>query len=149
MSLASPRTPSSAIRPLPRLPSQRKGKVPPPLPSIPVSLNPMREGEPLTPTQSPVRTCSFTQVYGDTPGQLSPGIRRSNFKLPRLMVVTSVFEPAMKDELLIKLGETLTMLEEYEDEWCLVRRHDRVMGMIPCFCLSEPPKSTTSPQFSP
>lgn len=59
---------------------------------------------------------------------------------PRLMTVTTTFTPTMADELAIVMGETVRLLEEYADEWCLVQRVgkiDEVKGIIPRFCLSE------------
>ncbi|KZT27326.1 hypothetical protein NEOLEDRAFT_1146542 [Neolentinus lepideus HHB14362 ss-1] len=63
-------------------------------------------------------------------------------KLPRLMTVVTTFQPSMDDELSIETGETLRLLEEYEDEWCLVQRvgrYDAEKGVIPRFCLVERP----------
>ncbi|TFK54627.1 hypothetical protein OE88DRAFT_935287 [Heliocybe sulcata] len=63
-------------------------------------------------------------------------------KLPRLMTVVTTFQPSMDDELSIQNGETLRLLEEYEDEWCLVQRvgrYDAEKGVIPRFCLVERP----------
>jgi len=69
-------------------------------------------------------------------------------KLPRLMVVTSTFIPSLADELLIRVGETLRLIEEYEDEWCLVQRvgkSDAEKGVIPRFCLQERPEVLSRP----
>lgn len=49
----------------------------------------------------------------------------------------------MDDELYISVGETVRLLEEYEDDWCLVQRVGRIdaaKGMVPRFCLSERPE---------
>jgi hypothetical protein len=46
----------------------------------------------------------------------------------------------MDDELSVAVEETVRLLEEYEDEWCLVQRVGRVdamKGVIPRFCLME------------
>ncbi|KZT13265.1 uncharacterized protein LAESUDRAFT_669725 [Laetiporus sulphureus 93-53] len=56
--------------------------------------------------------------------------------LPRVMVVQNTFKPSLPDELLIMIGEKLKLLEEYEDEWCLVEREGS-KGVVPRFCLSE------------
>jgi len=56
------------------------------------------------------------------------------------MTVAHPFEPSMDDELSIGLGETVRLLEEYEDEWCLVQRVGRIdamKGVVPRFCLME------------
>lgn len=55
------------------------------------------------------------------------------------MVVATLYAPTLSDELPVRLGETIRMIEEYEDEWCLVQRvgrtHER--GVVPRFCLTE------------
>jgi len=46
----------------------------------------------------------------------------------------------MEDELSLSVGETVRLLEEYEDDWCLVQRVGRIdaeKGVAPRFCLSE------------
>ncbi|EED80529.1 predicted protein [Postia placenta Mad-698-R] len=66
----------------------------------------------------------------------------ANKPLPRAMFVESTFKPSLSDELLVKPGETVRMLEEYEDEWCLVQRgspEDGQKGVVPRFCLRELP----------
>lgn len=63
------------------------------------------------------------------------------------MVVTCTFVPSLADELAIKVGETLRLVEEYEDEWCLVQRvgkPDAEKGVIPRFCLQERPEIVAS-----
>ena len=62
--------------------------------------------------------------------------------LPRMMAVVCTFTPSLQDELSISVGEPVTLLEEYEDEWCLVQRvgkADSERGVIPRFCLQEAP----------
>lgn len=61
-------------------------------------------------------------------------------RLPRLVVVESTFAPSLHDELSIQEGEKLQLLEEYEDEWCLVQRvglRSAEKGVIPRFCVVE------------
>lgn len=55
------------------------------------------------------------------------------------MSVAALYVPSLSDELPIKLGETLRMIAEYEDEWCLVQRVGRAdeRGVVPRFCLVE------------
>ena len=55
------------------------------------------------------------------------------------MIVVALYVPSLSDELSIRLGETIRMIEEYEDEWCLVQRVGRTdeRGVIPRFCLTE------------
>lgn len=59
---------------------------------------------------------------------------------PRLMTVAATYTPTLSDELPIKVGEIVRMIEEYEDEWCLVQhvgRTDDKKGVCPRFCLLE------------
>ena len=59
------------------------------------------------------------------------------------MTVVYTFVPTLADELSIKLGETIRLIEEYEDEWCLVQRvgkPDAEKGVIPRFCHQERPE---------
>ena len=59
------------------------------------------------------------------------------------MVVTTSFESNLPDELSLRTGETLRLIREYDDEWCLVQRVGRYTadkGVVPRFCLSERPR---------
>jgi len=55
------------------------------------------------------------------------------------MTVAVLYVPSLSDELPIRLGDTIRMIEEYEDKWCLVQRVDRMdeRGVVPRFCLIE------------
>jgi len=55
------------------------------------------------------------------------------------MTVNALYVPSLSDELPIRMGETIRMIEEYEDKWCLVQRVGRTdeRGVIPRFCLIE------------
>jgi hypothetical protein len=58
------------------------------------------------------------------------------------MQVTSSFEPSRSDELSLRVGETLRLIKEFEDEWCLVQRvgpPDAEKGVVPSCCLVERP----------
>jgi len=60
--------------------------------------------------------------------------------LPKLVVVISTFATTLPDELEIRMGETLRMLEAFPDEWCTVERIGRgkkQRGAVPMFCLEE------------
>lgn len=80
---------------------------------------------------------------------------RDNQKLPRLMSVSATFTPTLDDELSVKIGDTVRMLEEYQDGWCLaqrVGRHDAPRGVCPRFCLQERKvivPATSTRRFSP
>jgi len=90
---------------------------------------------------SPIRSASFnpntkTQSFSS---RISSRMSIGAKKLPRLMTVAALYIPSMSDELPVRLGETIRMIEEYEDEWCLVQRVGRTdeRGVIPRFCLAE------------
>ncbi|KAH0583514.1 hypothetical protein H2248_009141 [Termitomyces sp. 'cryptogamus'] len=70
----------------------------------------------------------------------SPDSDQPTQKLPRLMTVSASFTPTLDDELAIKLGDIVRMLEEYKDGWCFVQRVGRIdapKGAVPRFCLQE------------
>jgi hypothetical protein len=59
------------------------------------------------------------------------------------MLVTSSFQRTRPDELGLSIGETLRLIKEFEDEWCLVQRvgrPDAEKGVVPRFCLEERPR---------
>ncbi|KAH8099632.1 hypothetical protein BXZ70DRAFT_239795 [Cristinia sonorae] len=112
----------------------------------PVTLELLTAKEPKTTVLSPRTSSHFESAPGTA---RTKSIRSANGKrLPRLMIVTSTFIPSLPDELLIKVGEPLRLIEEYEDEWCLVQRvgkEDAEKGVIPRFCLHERPEILNRP----
>lgn len=61
-------------------------------------------------------------------------------RLPRLMSVSVAFAPTMDDELAVKAGDVVRMIEEYQDGWCLIHHVGRAgapRGVCPRFCLQE------------
>lgn len=97
---------------------------------------------PPSPVPSPRRTSSFIKEapagFGESGLKPKPSMKGQ--KLPRKMLVEHTFIPSLADELAVKVGETLSMLEEYEDEWCLVERiggRFGERGVVPRFCLKE------------
>lgn len=140
--------------PLPPLPPIAPSLVvPPPTPPaskklrVAVTAAP-RETFDIPPIPSP-RTISsgFLSAAAARTPRTSFSARFSPNPLPRLMVVATTFTPTMEDELSIRTGETLRLLEQFEDEWCLVQRVGRAdaeKGVIPRFCPKERPH--VSPQ---
>jgi hypothetical protein len=60
--------------------------------------------------------------------------------LPRLMVVANTFVPNLDDELSVKIGDTVRLLEEFKDGWCTVQyvgKVDAARGAVPRICLQE------------
>lgn len=100
-----------------------------------------REGDESTNLPSPLRSASFnpSAKTDSTNSRVSSRMSAGAKRLPRLMVVAGVYVPSLSDELPIRLGETIRMIEEYEDEWCLVQRVGRTeeKGVVPRFCLTE------------
>ncbi|KAK7034743.1 fus1 actin binding protein [Paramarasmius palmivorus] len=119
-------------------------------PSSRFSVSPLPPRTPggVEPLPSPARSTSFAhqQQQGlQSSSRLSKHIS-SVFKangalpLPRLMTVINTFEPSLDDELLVKIGDTVRLLEEYNDGWCLAQiigKADSPRGVVPRFCLVE------------
>jgi hypothetical protein len=58
--------------------------------------------------------------------------------------VSTTFQPSRDDELAVRAGDTLRLLKEFEDEWCLVQRVGRPnaeKGVVPRFCLVDRPRA--------
>jgi hypothetical protein len=56
------------------------------------------------------------------------------------MTVIAPFTPTLEDELPLKVGDTVRIIEEYKDQWCMVQmvgRMDSPRGVVPCVCLQE------------
>lgn len=142
--------------PLPSPPREsRPADIPPPTPmrrspgkGKTVS-SPVRESFDLPPTPSP-RSASFQHATTDTTPAHSPRASLSTLSasksLPRLMVVTTSFESTRHDEITLRTGETLRLIREFDDEWCLVQTVGRptIEGVVPRFCLSERPRVVKS-----
>jgi hypothetical protein len=101
-------------------------------------------GLPPPPLPSPARSESFNipVILGTAPmSPTSPTeINPEAHDLPRMMTVVHTFEPTLTDELNIKVGDTVRMLEEYKDQWCLAQHigsPDAPRGVVPRFCLQE------------
>lgn len=94
------------------------------------------------PTQLPTpRSESFTPQDLICPKEpSSPNPDEPAQRLPRLMTVAASFTPSLDDELSIKIGDIVRMLEEFRDGWCLIQRVGRIdapKGVVPRFCLQE------------
>lgn len=82
---------------------------------------------------SPLRTASLPEQIVLTPQPVTNAFQS------RLMTVYHTFAPTLGDELPVSIGETVRLLDEYDDGWCLVERvsSDRKQGIVPRFCLTE------------
>jgi len=98
----------------------------------------------LTPPSPPNPPASSTSGSGLDPAGSQIGSSRVghdiNMKLPRLMNVVALFTPNLPDELRVKIGDTVRIIEEYKDGWCFVQflgRRDAPKGLVPLVCLQE------------
>ncbi|KAJ7766644.1 hypothetical protein B0H16DRAFT_1412512 [Mycena metata] len=110
------------------------------------SLKPMPSDLP-PPLPSPARSASFAVHQSASFSQMDKVDEES---MPRLMNVTNSFIPSMDDELLIQIGETVRVLEEYQDGWALVQRIGRIdapKGVVPRSCITE--RERVVPVYNP
>jgi Variant SH3 domain len=131
----------------PAPPEPAHNDIPPPTPmsksSAATAPTPVRESFDLPPAPRP-RSESFTPAASAAKSS-RPSIATviTPKSLPRLMLVTKSFEPTRDDELALRSGETLRLIKEFEDEWCLVQRVGRPeaeKGVVPRFCLVDRPR---------
>ena len=140
--------------PLPEFPPEGSEiDVPPPTPMHRsprrTASTPVRESFDLPPVPTPSpRSASFQHHITDTAPASAPRASLASLSgrksaLPRLMIVTTSFESTRHDELSLRTGETMRLIREFDDEWCLVQpvgRHTAERGVVPRLCLSERPR---------
>ncbi|KAK1223932.1 fus1 actin binding activity protein [Marasmius sp. AFHP31] len=112
-------------------------------------LSPKTPGYSTEPLPSPAHNTSFSYQQPTAPLQtytkhlsslLKSGSGNDGLSLLRLMSVTNTFTPSLEDEMLIHIGDTIQMVEEYTDGWCLVQRGgkpDAPKGVVPRSCLTK------------
>ncbi|KAJ7481067.1 hypothetical protein B0H11DRAFT_1231813 [Mycena galericulata] len=140
--------------PLPPSPPHRSTIPPtPPTPPAPKTLNPFsrefpaakpmpKELPPQMPLPSPARSASFATHQADSLANMDKSDEEA---MPRLMTVICPFTPSLEDELPISTGETVCVLEEYQDGWALVQRIGRIdapKGVVPRTCLADRERTT-------
>ncbi|KAJ7029380.1 hypothetical protein C8F04DRAFT_42678 [Mycena alexandri] len=130
----------------------------PPTPPAKKALNPFSrdipsakpvpsELPPPMPLPSPARSASFAAHQSASFSHMDKVDEES---MPRLMNVVNSFNPSMDDELLIQIGETVRVLEEYQDGWALVQRIGRIdapKGVVPRTCIAE--RERVIPVYNP
>ncbi|KAG7089907.1 hypothetical protein E1B28_011540 [Marasmius oreades] len=126
----------------------------PVIPSSQFSLSPTPQapGSIAEPLPSPARNTSFSHSQREltspkTTAEVKMGTGKDGLPLLRLMSVINTFTPSLEDEMLIHIGDTIHMIEEYTDGWCLAQRigkADAPRGVIPRFCLVERQSQKTS-----
>ncbi|KAF9069161.1 hypothetical protein BDP27DRAFT_1421348 [Rhodocollybia butyracea] len=108
------------------------------------------------PLQSPARSASFANkqhrhsrsrsvsskhISGEISTKVTPSQARHSRSASdkiRLMSVINTFHPSLDDELPIKIGDSVLLIEEYHDGWCLVQHVGKIespRGVVPRFCL--------------
>jgi hypothetical protein len=100
------------------------------------------------------RTASFNSKLSGLPPSLRSSIsaKLSGSYLPRLVTVRATFTPTRNDELHITVGETLRLLEQFQDQWSLVQqtgRNDPKLGVVPTFCINAPPNTSYTKDLLP
>ncbi|KAF7979612.1 hypothetical protein HWV62_41938 [Athelia sp. TMB] len=111
-----------------------------PMPTIPPMPTSDQQQQPMPPTPPAFRAPVFE---APAPHASSAPDAVNERRFPRLMDVATAFTPSLDDELSLALGETIRLLEEFEDSWCLVQRVGRrnaPQGVVPRFCLVERPQ---------
>ncbi|KAK7019508.1 hypothetical protein R3P38DRAFT_2973894 [Favolaschia claudopus] len=144
--------------PLPPSPPHESTLPPtPPTPPAKKKLNPFsREFPPAKtapselppPIPSPARSASFAQHQSAHMSTMEKVDEET--AMPRLMNVINSFIPTMEDELPIQIGDTLRLLEEYQDGWALVQRVGRIdapSGVVPRTCITD--RERVIPAYKP
>ncbi|KAF8832445.1 hypothetical protein HHX47_DHR1001539 [Lentinula edodes] len=98
---------------------------------------------PLQHKHSRSRSVSSKHLSGETVTKITPAqARRSRggsiSEKIRLMYVINTFHPSLDDELPVRIGDCVRLIEEYHDGWCLVQHvsnADSPRGVVPRFCL--------------
>jgi hypothetical protein len=153
-------SPFASQIPLPPSPPHHSTLPPtPPTPPAHKKLNPFSreippakpaptELPPSMPLPSPARSASFAQHQSAHFAEMETVDEENS--MPRLMNVVSSFTPSLEDELPIQIGDTVRLIEEYQDGWALVQRIGRIdapKGVVPRTCITD--RERIIPAFSP
>ncbi|KAH6902299.1 hypothetical protein BKA70DRAFT_1306366 [Coprinopsis sp. MPI-PUGE-AT-0042] len=95
-----------------------------------------------TPPHPPPTLLNYPSNYNQEQDPSRPGSANSQNRpgLARLMTAVTRFTPTLNDELALQVGDTVRMIDEYKDGWCLVQqvgRMDSPRGVVPAVCLQE------------
>lgn len=124
--------------------------------------------KPITPLHTPKTSASGRYIHHTRNASSTGSTSEAGQKrLPRLVTVVAVYSPNpdREDELHIKMGDTLRLMEEFKDGWCRVqpisagsRQHNRSRsetdkcpddGVIPQFCVEDRPDFLSRFSLSP
>ncbi len=114
--------------------------VPSPLPSPARSASFVIRDIQDTPPEHLVSTQKISHSQEDKSSRTSTESSSSTSELPRLMTVLATYTPNLEDELSIRIGDTVRMLEEFKDGWCVVQyvgQYNAAKGVVPRVCLQE------------
>ncbi|OBZ72036.1 hypothetical protein A0H81_07743 [Grifola frondosa] len=87
-----------------------------------------------------------TSHPGGNPNRLSIASTLSSLGAPGKRKVHQLFDPKLPDELVVCLGEQLSVVQIFDDGWCIVGRDsalhhgDAELGAVPALCFLEPVK---------
>lgn len=103
-----------------------------------------------TPPHPPPTLFNYASKYTQNQDSSRPGSANSQNSptLPRLMTAINRFTPTLNDELALQVGDTVRIIDEYRDGWCLVQhvgRMDSPQGVVPVVCLQERKRIVPSP----
>ncbi|KAJ7137910.1 hypothetical protein C8R44DRAFT_728101 [Mycena epipterygia] len=137
----------STLPPTPPTPPAKKKINPfsreiPPAKPVPMDLPPQM------PLPSPARSASFANHQSASLADMERVDEEQ--AMPRLMTVVNPFSPTLDDELPIQVGETVRILEEYQDGWALVQRIGRIdapKGVVPRTCITD--RERIIPTYTP
>ncbi|KAF9449591.1 hypothetical protein P691DRAFT_799142 [Macrolepiota fuliginosa MF-IS2] len=143
-----------------------RSEAPSPAPSASTAQSTLDEPDVIpAPLPSPARSSSFATSTAPAPSQIKEHVASASkighvrnkssqsstssrasssvsdrAELPRLMTVSNTFVPTLDDELSVRIGDTVRMLEEFKDGWCTVQhlgKFDAPRGVVPRVCLQE------------
>ncbi len=131
-----------------------EGKLPRPFAPLPASSFDFKGDTDFAPLPSPSRPMS-TASWAPPLFPLAGGSNRMSIQSMASSTTSSaggqkkvrqIFDPVLPDELVVSVGETLTLVQQHDDGWCIVGR-DSVfkpgeveLGAIPSWCFLKPVK---------
>jgi hypothetical protein len=95
--------------------------------------------------RSPLRNSFFSFVHRPL-STVSSFSAASTFRGVEGRKVRQLFSPVLPDELVLSLGEKVTVVKSFDDGWCIVGRDSFVkpgeveMGAVPAWCFVKPVK---------
>jgi len=98
-------------------------------------------------TPSPRRTSFFFGGAGNRPMSMASTVSSASSMFGgKGRKVKQLFSPVLPDELVLSLGERVTVVQSFDDGWCVVGRDSLLksseveMGAVPAWCFVKPVK---------